>query len=48
MQKKQLREILQKNSSAFSWEYTDMRGIDPKTCIPHIYIEQNARPARQP
>lgn len=25
-----------------------MRGIDPKTCIHHIYIEQNARPVRQP
>jgi len=24
-----------------------MRGIDPKTCIYHIYIEQNARPVRQ-
>ena len=40
-------EILQKHSSAFAWEYTDMRGIDPKTRIHHIYIEQNARPVRQ-
>jgi hypothetical protein len=48
LQKNQLIEILQKHSSAFAWEYTDMRGIDPKTCIHHIYIEQNARPVRQP
>jgi len=25
-----------------------MRGIDPKTCVHHIYVEQNARPVRQP
>ncbi len=48
MQKNQLIEILQKHSSTFAWEYTDMRGIDPKTCIHDIYIEQNARPIRQP
>jgi len=47
MQKKQLIEILRKHSSAFAWEY-NMRGIDPKTCIPHIYIERNAKPVRQP
>jgi len=26
----------------------DMKGIDPKTCIHHIYIEENNRPIRQP
>ena len=36
-QKRQLIKMLQKHSSA--WEYTDMRGIDPKNCIHHIYIE---------
>eukprot|EP00253_Pinus_taeda_P017990 PITA_17990 len=25
-----------------------MKGIDPKTCIHHIYIEENSRPTRQP
>ena len=44
MQKNQLIEILQKHSSAFAWEYTDMRGIETKTCIHINYIEQNARP----
>lgn len=48
MQKKQLIEILQKHSSSFAWEYIEMRGIDPKTCIHYIYIEQNARLVRQP
>eukprot|EP00253_Pinus_taeda_P002632 PITA_02632 len=42
-----LTKILQKHSTAFAWEYTDMKGIDPKTCIHHIYIEENSRPIRQ-
>jgi len=37
LQKNQLIEVLHKHSYAFAWEYTNMRGIDPKTCIHHIY-----------
>jgi len=48
VQKNQLLEILQKRYSEFPWEYINMRGIGPKTCIHHIYIEHNARPVRQP
>jgi len=48
LQKNQLVEVLQKNSYAYAWEYTDMRGIDPKTCIHNIYIKQSARPVRKP
>eukprot|EP00253_Pinus_taeda_P024988 PITA_24988 len=47
-QQEKLIRILQKHSTAFAWEYTDMKGIDPKTCIHHIYIEENRRPIRQP
>jgi hypothetical protein len=47
-QKKQLIKILQTHSDAFAWEYTDMRGIHPNTCIHHIYIEDNSRPVRNP
>lgn len=25
-----------------------MKGISPKTCIHHIYIEENCKPIRQP
>ena len=32
--------------NAYACEYTDMRGIDRKTCIHHIYIEKNARLVR--
>jgi len=47
-QQEKLTKLLQKHSTAFAWEYTDMKGIDPKTCIHHIYIEENSRPIRQP
>eukprot|EP00253_Pinus_taeda_P012294 PITA_12294 len=47
-QQEELTKILQKHSTAFSWEYTDMKGIDPKTCIHHIYIKEISRPIRQP
>jgi len=39
LQKKKLIEILQKHSSAYAWEYNDMKRIDPKTRIHHIYID---------
>eukprot|EP00253_Pinus_taeda_P007596 PITA_07596 len=47
-QQEELTKILQRHSIAFAWEYTDMKGIDPKTCIHHIYIEEKSRPIRQP
>eukprot|EP00253_Pinus_taeda_P013049 PITA_13049 len=47
-QQEELTKILQKHSTVFAWEYTDMKGIDPKTFIHHIYIEENSRPIRQP
>ena len=42
LQKEELTKTLQKHFAAFAWEYTDMKGIDPKTCIHHIYIEENS------
>eukprot|EP00253_Pinus_taeda_P023091 PITA_23091 len=47
-QQEELTKILKKYFTAFAWEYTDMRGIDPKTCIHQIYIEENNRPIRKP
>ena len=47
-QQEELTKILQKHSTTFAWEYTDMKDIDPKTCIHHIYIEENSGPIRQP
>ena len=47
-QQKQLINILQKHSGAFAWDYKDMPGIHPDTCMHHIYLQENARPVRQP
>ena len=47
LQQEKLIKTLQ-HSSAYAWEYTDMKGISPKTCIHHIYIEENCKPIRQP
>jgi len=48
LKQEELTKILQKHSTAFAREYTDMKGIDPNNCIHHIYIEENSRPIRQP
>ena len=48
LQKEKLIKTLQQHSTAYAWEYIDMKGINPKTCIHHIYIEENCRPIRQP
>lgn len=40
--------MLQKHSSSYAWKYIDMKGIDPNTCVHHIYIQENDRPVRQP
>ena len=47
-QRAQLIQILQKQSGAFTWEYKDMKGIHPDTCIHHIYTQENVRPIIQP
>jgi hypothetical protein len=39
---------LKEKSGAFSWEYTDMKGIHPDTFIPHIYTLEEVTPVRQP
>ena len=48
LQHEKLIKKLQQHSSAYAWEYTDMKGISPKTCIHHMYIEENCKPIRQP
>ena len=39
--------FLKKQAEAFAWEYTDMKGIHPDTCIHHIYMDPNIPPVRQ-
>ena len=37
-QQAQLLKVLKKQVGAFAWEYPDMKGIHPDTCIHHIYM----------
>jgi hypothetical protein len=39
---------LKEQLGAFAWEYIDMRGVHPGTCIHHIYIQPDITPIRQP
>ncbi len=51
LQSKQEQEVialLQKYSKAFAWDYTDIQGIHPSTCIHHIYTDDKLKPVRQP
>ena len=41
-QQKQLIEILRKHSSAFAWDYTDMKGIHANLCTHHIYLKEDS------
>ena len=47
-QQTQLLKVLKKKSRAFTWEYTDMKGIHPDTCIHHIYMDPNIPPITKP
>jgi len=47
-QQKQITKVLKEQSGAFAWEYNNMRGVHPDTCIHHIYIQSEIRPVRQP
>jgi hypothetical protein len=47
-QHKQLVNILKEQSGAFSWEYTDMKGVHPNTCIHHIYTQGEVTIVRKP
>ena len=47
-QQENLVKILQRHYSTYAWEYTDMKGINPKNFTQHIYIDENCKPIRQP
>eukprot|EP00253_Pinus_taeda_P026771 PITA_26771 len=46
--KQQLMKLLRENKEAFTWDYTDMKGISPELCTHHIYIKEGSRPFYQP
>ena len=40
--------FLKQHKGAFSWEYTDMRGIPSGLCTHHIYIKNDSKSIHQP
>lgn len=46
-QEEKLITLLQKYSKYFSWDYKDMPGIHPKTCIHHIYTDNEIKPIKK-
>jgi hypothetical protein len=40
-QQQKLIQMIQGQSGAFAWDYSDMKGIHPDTCIHHIYTPWN-------
>jgi len=43
-----LLKVLREQKEAFSWEYTDIKGISANLCTHHIYIKEECRPVWQP
>jgi hypothetical protein len=41
-------QMIQGKSDDFAWNYSDMRGIYPDTCIHHIYTNDQIRSVRNP
>ena len=47
-QENSLLDILRENKQAIGWKITDLKGISPAVCTHHIYLEEEAKPLRQP
>ena len=47
-QEDSLLGILRKNKHAIGWKITDLKGISLAVCTHHIYLEEEAKPVRQP
>ena len=43
-----LLEILKRCKKAIGWKIYDLKGISPLVCTHHIYMEEEAKPVRQP
>ena len=43
-----LLDVLRKNKQANGWTISDLKGIIPLLCTHHIYLEEEAKPVRQP
>ncbi|KAJ9684852.1 hypothetical protein PVL29_017036 [Vitis rotundifolia] len=47
-QEDRLLEILKRCKKAIGWKISDLKGISPLVCTHHIYMEEEAKPVRQP
>ena len=47
-QENSLLNILRKCKQAIGWKISDLKGISPLVCTHHIYMEEEAKPVRQP
>ncbi|RVW19050.1 Retrovirus-related Pol polyprotein from transposon 297 [Vitis vinifera] len=43
-----LLEVLRRCKKAIGWQIFDLKGISPLVCTHHIYMEDEAKPVRQP
>ena len=43
-----LLEVLKRYKKAIGWQISDLKGISPLVCTYHIYMENEAKPIRQP
>ncbi|RVW82200.1 Transposon Ty3-I Gag-Pol polyprotein [Vitis vinifera] len=47
-QEASLLGVLRKCKKAIGWQISDLKGISPLVCTHHIYMEDDAKPVRQP
>ncbi|XP_015940027.1 uncharacterized protein LOC107465563 [Arachis duranensis] len=47
-QEEKLLDVLRKNKRAIGWSLADLVGISPQVCEHRIFLEDGARPVRQP
>ncbi|RVW21929.1 Retrovirus-related Pol polyprotein from transposon 17.6 [Vitis vinifera] len=47
-QEDSLLGVLRKSKKAIGWQISDLKGISPLVCTHHIYMEEDAKPVRQP
>nr|XP_025692641.1 uncharacterized protein LOC112794885 [Arachis hypogaea] len=47
-EEQKLLEVLRKHKKAIGWSLADIMGIDSRMCMHHIFLQEGARPARQP
>ena len=43
-----LLEVLRRCKKTIGWQISDLKGISPLVCTHHIYMEDEAKPVRQP